>query len=353
MVNELFAEIERTPPAASAPALPRQPKKCKYTLHTYLKRSNVVLQVMHTTAVRWTMEKAAFFFDGQSLSPVMGRVNIDLETQEITVHATTNEGKRGGVSTAHTRDIRLPLPRFTGEVALSQKERKFTTRLGYFHFDIIPRHVDDILTVQQKFGTDFADLLNLYSVKQDVREQPKLASDPVSLEGTIYLSGFAIGLRGPSSTQYLSSGEISGSVASAPNAQLAWHADFTSVALSLAHHSIPKSSRQGFDRRFRSAYMEFALFVHNGSPGDSIEHLSVSMSKIHAVMQAAAFSELGDLADYIRVCNALQLTMTTNPSTGGDASQKRTEGRGARSNPREGPSHPSQTGTGTDNRQRE
>ncbi|KAG9008371.1 hypothetical protein FRB90_008947, partial [Tulasnella sp. 427] len=203
--------------------------------------------------------------------------------------------------------IRLPLPRFGASGTFSPEQFVASVVLGRFDIKLKPQYVDDILAIQQKFGSDFADLLDLYTEKRSVQDTPTKSSGGTSLQTPMQLSfkleGFGISLEGPSSTQYLNIAAIESTAWSDHRQGLTWDAAVQSVSLSLAHHSTPSASRSILDRRFRSAYMDIAFTANNRRPesaSNSERYLQIRVSHVHAVMQAAAMGELGDLIDYVQ-----------------------------------------------------
>lgn len=182
-----------------------------------------------------------------------------------------------------------------------------------FNVILKPKFVDDILVIQQKFGSDFNDILDLVAKTRRSKSslKPSSTAQPVSsgfsYKLAVELEGFRIGIEGPTSTQYLDSSTIHSTIFhNATISRPQWNITVSNLALSLAHHSNLLATRTNFDRKYRSAYMVIDMdannFVDNRSPDiDEPEHLNVRVHKVHATMQAAAMGELGDIIDHVQV----------------------------------------------------
>ncbi|KAG8901896.1 hypothetical protein FRB99_005016 [Tulasnella sp. 403] len=304
MVRDLLTEIEKTG-GRPAPSQPRTRKATIFRTQASLKRLQMLLQVMHGTWVSWTFLDSIIFMEGHDGSTLSHSFGVDLKSQTVDI---TSQAGESTPLTPSSSAIRLPLPRFTISGKYGQDGMQCSSTLGFFSIRLKPQYVDDILVVQQKFGSDFNDLLDLYTQKRD--DSPLSSSQPVPRTGpttpmtvTVQLQGFSISLEGPSSTQYLNAAVIDGTVVNRPGEGVTWDARASSLSLSLAHHSAPHATRSSFNRKFRSAYMDVEFYADNvrprGTPSTE-KHFNLRVIRIHAVMQPAAFGELGDLVDYVQ-----------------------------------------------------
>ncbi|KAG8914693.1 hypothetical protein FRC00_011419 [Tulasnella sp. 408] len=300
MVRDLFAELERPAPARTQVQTSTPSKKQTYKMDISLKRAQILLQVMHGTWLSWEISNTFAQSQGQHFESLSLTFAVDLASQVIDIISQQTD-------TSPEFAIRLPLPRFGASGNFSPRQFMSSVVLGRFDIKIKPQYVDDILAIQQKFGSDFAELLDLYTQKRSTVESPveppSATTLSISTKLSLRLEGFGISLEGPSSTQYLNIAAIEGSAGSDPGHGLIWDATVWSVSLSLAHHSTPHAARSALDRRFRSAYMDIAFTANNHRPegaSDTDKYLQVRVSHVHAVMQAAAVGELGDLIDYVQ-----------------------------------------------------
>ncbi|KAG8952761.1 hypothetical protein FRC04_003684 [Tulasnella sp. 424] len=300
MVRDLFAELERAPRAPAQPSSSAPYKKQTYKVDVSLKNAQILLQVMHGTWLSWEISNTFAQSQGQYTETMSLTFAVDLASQVIDIISQQTDSSPESA-------IRLPLPRFGASGNFSPRQFVSSVVLGRFDIKIKPQYVDDILAIQQKFGSDFAELLDLYTEKRSTAGSSagpsSAASLPTSAKLSIRLEGFGISLEGPSSTQYLNTAAVEGTLWSDSGHGLIWDATVWSVSLSLAHHSTPHAVRSALDRRFRSAYMDIAFTANNRRPegsSDSDRYLQIRVSHVHAVMQAAAVGELGDLIDYVQ-----------------------------------------------------
>ena len=123
------------------------------------------------------------------------------------------------------------------------------------------------------------------------------------------MKGFRIGLEGMTSTLYFECQDIGSGLDSA--AGNPWSLTLSNLALSLA----PRSAEQrgsGFSRRHRSAFVIIDIMVKAESQSvqasvDVEKNLRITVTKIHAVMQASSISEMNDFLEELRVSGYSQL----------------------------------------------
>ncbi|KAG9009804.1 hypothetical protein FRB93_005075 [Tulasnella sp. JGI-2019a] len=302
MVRKLLAEIERVPSGPSK--VPSTQPTIKYAIHGQLsiKLLEVMLQVMHGTWIAWRLYDSVLFLHDCDMSVLTLNFGIDLKSQMIEITNDSDETK-GNVQRS---EIRLPLPHFSLSGDYTASRIKASAVVGFFAVTLKPRYVDDILAIQQKFGSDFVDLLQLFKENRTIGEpqagKARVATVSWALNATARLEGFRIALEGPSSTQYMNCAIVEGHVLKEAASELVWDAHCSSISLSLAHHSTLPATN--FDRKFRSAYMDIEFDVNNSRPASSSssedQHFNLRIVRIHAVMQPAAIGELGDLIDYVQ-----------------------------------------------------
>ncbi len=311
MIQDLLAELESPSTTSGSPSLDRKlPLPLVLSVDLSFKSIQARLQVMHGTWVSWELGDSVIFTKGSYAKGLDVGFGLDVASQRIDIVS------QAGPASLSSPSIRLPLPRITSSGSYKHNGGDCRVLIGRFDIKLKPKYVDDILTIQQKFGNDFADLVNLYVSKrkdtppEETSESKTSSSVPFNV--FVALDGFRISLEGPSSTQYVHSSKIEAELSIPSIGTLVWSAAFTGLSLSLAHHSAPTVSRVNLDRRYRSAYMEIELQVDNKGTIGPAERLNVHVNNVHAVMQVAAFGELGDLVDYVKVRGKTQTATVTH-----------------------------------------
>lgn len=299
--------MEQDPATQASSRRPSNDRTISLDAHASIQQLGISLQVMRGTWLSWDIINTVAFANGIAAPKFNCLFGIQLASQiiKVTTRSTTD-----GSNTHRSQplSIRLPLPslKVGGNYAHDALQGQIV--LGFFSIALKPQYVDDILAVQQKFGSDFNDLLDLFAENRKTKEHLPVDAEKRStfpFKASVKLDGLRIALEGPSSTQYLESGTIEGSLMRQKSFNLNWSFAFSSLSLSLAHHSAPHGARYGFDRKYRSAYMILEISANNDEitlSNDTMEaHLNIQVHKIHAVMQAAAIGELGDLIDHVQV----------------------------------------------------
>ncbi|KAG8747816.1 hypothetical protein FRC10_011261 [Ceratobasidium sp. 414] len=229
---------------------------------------------------------------------------LPIGSQVIHLSSGQPSGQRP-VSGANFVYLELPSLRLEGKYP----QLDVHLHVGRFSVTLKPQYVDDFLAIQQKFGSDFNELVDLAVEFRNQRGVParKSSSDATATTAfprfdiSFVFEGFRVGIEGPSSTQYLDSSSIKGRVHSGTVKR--WSFNVESLALSLAHHSAPRRTRSNFDRKYRSAYMVLDMAAENVEHPEIAQednHLGIVVNFVHAVMQPAAIAELGDLIDHIQ-----------------------------------------------------
>ncbi|KAG8964186.1 hypothetical protein FRC03_002130 [Tulasnella sp. 419] len=303
IVQGLLAGIEKRSPSSPTQDLPSSTRPIKFDVQVFFKLLGATLQVMHGTWLTWDFQDTTVFAHGgtgRSLNCAFG-LNLDSQVLKLSVHPLEHH-----ITEMSSTSIRLPFPSFKITGSYDGTGIRALSVLGFISFSLKPKFIDDILTVQQHLGNDFNEWLDLYA---DTRRRP--SSETVEPGPTFVMpfkvearfDGFRVALEGPSSTQFVDAAAVIGELKREQGPVLRWAFKVTSLSLSLAHHSIPHSNRPMFDRKYRSAYMivEFDANNHSASDTDNVlQHLNIRIQRVHAVFQAAALGELGDLVDYVQ-----------------------------------------------------
>jgi hypothetical protein len=305
MFQDLLSELDRNPrPSSSPPFAPALfSGSFKTDIQAQLGEFSIDLHVMHGTWLTWNVLNSTTFVNSRGFKEL--RFGHRIGSQVIHL-ASGQPSNQRAVSSANSVYLELPSLRLEG------KYPQLDVRLHVERFSVTlkPQYVDDFLAIQQKFGSDFNELVDLAVEFKNQRGVPaaKRSSDvPAStafprFDVSFVFEGFRIGIEGPSSTQYLDSSRIKGQVHSGTVKR--WSFGVESLALSLAHHSAPRRTRSNFDRKYRSAYMVLDMAAENiehPEPAQEDNRLGIVINFVHAVMQPAAIAELGDLVDHIQV----------------------------------------------------
>ncbi|CAE6424846.1 unnamed protein product [Rhizoctonia solani] len=301
MIQDLLLELDHNPrPNNSSPYSPALfSGGLKVNIHAQLRELRTELHVMHETWLTWNVLNSVTFLTSQGVREIEFGHRIGSQVIQL-INGQPDIGR----ATPNANSVYLELP----SLRLEGKYPQLDVRLHVDRFSVTlkPQYFDDFLAIQQKFGSDFNELVDLaIEFKTQHGTPPEEPLDPIpstfaKFDVSFTFEGFRIGIEGPSSTQYLDSSTIKGQVHS--GTQKRWSFGVESLALSLAHQSAPRRARTNFDRKYRSAYMVFDMSAHNVEHLDSSQenHLGITINFVHAVMQPAAITELGDLIDHIQ-----------------------------------------------------
>ncbi|KAG9100753.1 hypothetical protein FS749_013050 [Ceratobasidium sp. UAMH 11750] len=304
MFQDLLSELDRNPrPSDSQAFVPALfSGKFNVDVQAQLREFCTELHVMHGTWLTWNVLNSTTFLDSRGLEAL----NFGHRVGSQVIHLSNGQPS-GQRPVSSTNSVYLELP----SLRLEGKYPQLDVHLHVDRFSVTlkPQYVDDFLAIQQKFGSDFNELVDLAVEFRNQRGVParKQSNDAAAATAfprfdiSFVSEGFRIGIQGPSSTQYLDSSRIKGRVHSGTVKR--WSFNVESLALSLAHHSAPRRTRSNFDRKYRSAYMVLDMAAENIEHPETAQednHLGVTVNFVHAVMQPAAIAELGDLIDHIQ-----------------------------------------------------
>ncbi|THH30793.1 hypothetical protein EUX98_g3395 [Antrodiella citrinella] len=250
-------------------------------LHTSISSLRVSLQVMHGTWLSWEINKIMAYLSAPNIRRKRTyRFGVQMGSQCFSISSRTAQETTPGIR------VKLELPTFTMKGAHDGRIIRSTALFEFFDLTVKPSHWDTLLSVQQKFGQDFHDLMTLIA---DTRQKKAASShntgDSKSAGSLQYavafkMQGFRIGLEGHASTLFLECEDI--------------HGELTSNAKLLSHKS-------AFDRGRRSAFVivDCALTVQRRAP-PTVKRVDFELTKMHAVMQPSSIGELGDFVDHLQ-----------------------------------------------------
>ena len=296
----LFSELKQNSMSTvSKPSLARSAERLSSVLHVNgrIARLGVTLQVMRGTWLSWTVEDTTGFVSSSPTSP--SKRTYDFGLQLGSQGFTITYKSRSMVDSTGSPRVKFILPAFTLTGHQKKGVIELLGALDFVNIMFKPTHMDTLLAVQQKFGQDFTDLLDLI---QETRQKHSAVSDPKPATGTlgkfiahVNVKGFRLGLEGPSSVFHLECQDVWGDTAKADD-KLEWKVQLRNLALSLAPCTGVASHECGFDLNEKSAFVVIDITT---SANDGV--LKVSVPKIHAVMQPSSIGELGDFMDYHQV----------------------------------------------------
>lgn len=180
--------------------------------------------------------------------------------------------------------------------------------LNFFEIHLTANTIDTLVRVsRQLVSSDLDPLLHLFSgneQRQEPREGKDLYKGRPELASSVDIRLRSNGLRFVLKDQPQSSLCILDiervKFTTADLKQSIWDIDVRNLALSAAKGG--GSNNPGFDRRYRLAYMVVDVSASSKlEPSTSEQRITVHLSKVHAVFQAAALGVLGDLFDAYQV----------------------------------------------------
>ncbi|KAH6910365.1 hypothetical protein BKA70DRAFT_1272889, partial [Coprinopsis sp. MPI-PUGE-AT-0042] len=282
MLSEMEGESRRPTPGPS-----RKPTALDSDFHVAgsIDGVGVVLQVMHGTWLTWEMEKIV----GYSRSPVRATAVSPVFTFGTQAEAPSPSSR-----------VRLVLPPLSVAGHYDGSCIHTLALVDFIELKVKPSHWDTLLAVQQKFGQDFNDLLNLVQQTKQDQAPPssRPRSGPIHYGVFVKMKGFRIGLEGLSSTLYLECVDIRGGVNNSRG--LSWDVALTGLALSLAPRALGGLPRNRVDA---TAFVSIDFKI-NGNDDSSretlVKTLNLAVTKVHAVMQPSSIGEVGDFIDHLQ-----------------------------------------------------
>ena len=302
-VNALLLELNSTKSVSPASPLVSPPRSVLH-LHGQLTHFEIALQVMHGTWLSLAANNTIGYTYSSS-APVSGSTHIfGCQVGSIIINVAS---KPNAQDVAPSSRVQLVLPPLSlaGQYDGSCVHALLLAEL--IELKVKPSHWDTLLAVQQKFGSDFNDLLLLMQkprLKSSAPSPRKGSGAKAKLQygGFVKLKGFRIGLEGMSSTLYLECSDIGGGANSAEG--WAWDIGLSRLMLSLAPRPIGRDSVLSGDRRSASITIDFNIRSSSGDHrqvGSLEKALQISITKIHAVMQPSSIGEVGDFIDHLQV----------------------------------------------------
>ena len=266
----------------------------------------VSLQVMHGTWLAWEMVNTVAFFRSSAAARLKKAYSFGIQARQQVFSISSQPHWLHGLR-KRTR-VKFAIPMISIQGKFDGSEVQAMVLVEFFDLTFRPSHWDTVLTVQQKFGQDFSDLISLVNEKRTATT-PNTESTPLSpgppassrikFGGVIKMKGFRIGLEGPSSVLFLECRNIGGGMQE--NYGRSWKLSVQDLALSLAPNTHSKSGLHSFDRIDKTAFVSIDFHVStNQSTSSSAHTLDITVTKVHAVMQPSSIGQLGDFLDHIQ-----------------------------------------------------
>jgi hypothetical protein len=297
MFRKMLSEIDDT--SSKAPPRPHFVVLQSIDFQAQINHLGVYLHVMHGTWLSWSLEDTLAYSAATDLRAVP--YGVQLASQRIILSGEP-DGTEALIPSSHSVKLALPSLRLEGIIQSDHIQASLV--VDHFRLMLKPQYVDDILVVQQKFGSDFNELIDVFAYNRPKKPQNSRESlSSPTFDIAVKLEGFKIGIQGPTSTQYLQCPMVSALYQSLTSSGSRWHLDVKGLELSLVHDVRPLSSKR-YREEYNSASMSLDCVVHNEVPKEaleSIEYLTINVSRVHALMAPAAISELGDLVDHVQV----------------------------------------------------
>lgn len=298
-IRALLAELHDSPEAPSrAPSqTSRSLKPLTFQVQLSVTSVKATLQVMHGTWVSWEVRDTIGFLLNENR-----RKGVYVFGIQMGPHVFEISRSRAGAHPNRSSSIRLELPTITFRGRQDPTGLQGLALVEFFHVTVRPSDWDTLLSVQQKSGQDFNDLIHI--IEQTRQKKPQGSSKNASekkssfrFNGSLKMKGFRIGLEGLASTLFLECDDISGGVGN--HSRSLWHVRLSDLALSLASQS-SIGTRSHRDRRSAFVRVDIEASMYRKAHS-TVPHLQVSIPKIHAVMQPSSIGELGDFVDHLQV----------------------------------------------------
>ncbi|KAK2463228.1 hypothetical protein APHAL10511_004883 [Amanita phalloides] len=291
-LNSLLSEMKKTAKTPQAiSALEQRPAVIQ--LHGRVNHVGVALQVMHGTWLSMDVHDTIGNVASANVTSPIAAYTFGLQISSATL----------SVSAKPAMHVKMALPPFIISGRYDSLSVHVLALVDFIDLKIKPVDWDKLLVVQQKFGQDFNDLLSLMheaSLKRAMHKQTSEQRETrLKYRGSLKMKGFRVGLEGAASTLYLECRDIGSSLDSATGN--AWNLTLSNLALSLAPRRVHQHG-SAFSRRRRSAFVIIDIMVKTESRSaqaslDVEKGLRISITKIHAVMQASSISEMNDFID--------------------------------------------------------
>ncbi|CDO69204.1 hypothetical protein BN946_scf185042.g106 [Trametes cinnabarina] len=303
-VRSLLAEVRGPPLSPRPPAshASQSPRTVTFEVELLVTSVRTSLQVMHGTWLSWEVHRTIAFLMNDNR-----RRGAHLFGLQMGSHVFGISRSRNGTYPSPSSSIRLELPTITLRGRHDISGIQGLALVDSLRLTVRPSDWDTLLSVQQKSGQDFNDLLHIVEQtrqKRTAHGQPSQPSPPAAasnksafkFQGSFKMKGFRIGVEGLASTLFLECDDVSGGINN--HGRSLWHVKLSDLSLSLASRQLASSPAER-DRRSAFVRVDFDARMER-KPDASVPHLDITVAKIHAVMQPSSIGELGDYVDHLQ-----------------------------------------------------
>ncbi|KAF8633289.1 hypothetical protein AX17_004464 [Amanita inopinata Kibby_2008] len=298
-LHSLVSEIKGTQKALASTTTRSPQQQTVIQIQGKVGHLGIALQVMHGTWLSWDVHDITGYLVSANIINPSALYTFGLQISSMAL----------SVSAKSAMQVKMALPPFTITGRYDGISIHVLALVDFIDLKIKPSHWDKLLVVQQKFGQDINDLLSLMQETRHRHSEatthlPARREKRLKYGGFLKMRGFRIGLEGAVSTVYLECQDVGSGLDSA--AGNAWHITMSNLALSLAPQSAASQRGSGFNRRHRSAFViiDFMVSTETRSSETSLsveKRLRISVTKIHAVMQASSVNEVIDFVNELQV----------------------------------------------------
>jgi len=319
-IQALVSELRQAPSTQSSPTN-AQLKFPTTHLQFSVGSCGVFLHVLPGTWLSWELFDALAYLKlgvgvvkSRRLSSSFG---LRFSSQRVSI-ASYSKGGRPEDAPEKGRRLKVGLPSITITGTYENNGVHVLVSAGFFSITVKPSYWDTLLSVQQKFGNDFNDLLHVIA---DARARNPPSQKPDVLppsppqwtlqSGSFKAKGFRVGLVGHSSTLFFECQDIAGGMkggeGKGKGKGKSWQLNVTGLALSLAPRAFAVMKSVEFDGNRRSAFVIIDCKVE-------VDHrtaqkfLRIKLCQIHAILQPSSIGEIGDFVDHLQVSFPLLLS---------------------------------------------
>ncbi|KAI0699566.1 hypothetical protein BC835DRAFT_1412549 [Cytidiella melzeri] len=300
-VQDLLSELHDGPqvPDGKRTQAPDSSDLLTTQLDIKISSFRVSLQVMRGTWLSWELGQIvtyALYTDDFSAKNALD-FGLQIGTQVFVISA-----KEHASDSAPSVRMKIPLPTFSVTCHYNNGHIEGLALVEMFTANVKPSHWDTLLTVQQKCGQDFSDLVSI--IEETRRKATPVKKEKSSRASSKYrilarMKGFRLGLESGSSRVLLGCDHIGGAINNDPT--MKWHVELADLSLSLTPRSLNARLARLFDRSHRTAFVSIdARLEIGGGARRRGQLMKVGVSRTHAVMQPSSIGEMGDFVDHLQ-----------------------------------------------------
>lgn len=277
-----------------------------------LTEASISLQIMHGTWLSWQIKNVLTYSKSMIMTDGLFSYAFDVEALLQTVAVTSSvpdPQSLNSISITPLKPTKLKLPPIRISGSYYNRKIEALALFDILHIRFSPAHWDRLLSVQQKFGSDFQDLIVLIAETRRRRSTATIKSNSQVNELQLLSNisgrwkGFHVALPGPSSTQFLECQDIDGTLSNLKGKE--WAIECSDLAASFTPESIHSRSVSPSERSKRAAFMTLDIKVRGGDAVDltnmTEKRLDITISRMNAVMHPSSIGELGDFVDHLQV----------------------------------------------------